>query len=75
MKLVKIEAHAKHTAKVEALFNKSCKIEAKWKRLEKRFLVKAEAGYTEPPTTTMDRLMRQLHSIKNQLVFLGFDTQ
>jgi len=72
LKLIRTNPYAKLTSRADTLLYKAAKIEAKWKHHEKRWMKRFEQGYTGMPTIEMDRLMRILKSIKDELGELGF---
>lgn len=68
MKLISITPYAKLTKQVDVLFNRSCKIEAKWGRLIKGIDKKGD----NIPVIPMKRLKKSAASIQRQLNELGF---
>ena len=68
MKLIKAHPYARLTPKVETLFNKACKLEAKWGRIISGIGKKGDAL----PAIPMKRHMKSAASIQRQLNKLGF---
>lgn len=73
MKLLRTDKYAPYTKAVEGLFNKACKLEAKWNREFERFAKNANEGKAEVPRVSFNRRLRELHSIRIRLRKLGFD--